>query len=327
MPGVDPVLERVLHQGDEQERRHLHRLGRSLELLLNGRQLVAPEGHQVDVIVHELDLRRELDLLRLAVVQRIPQQVAQLADALLRLVRVDLRQGRDVVQGIEQEMRVELMLEPGQFGLGRLAALFLELHLPVVHPHQVTESHRKQDHQHLEEDGGDDPAQEEGPDVPHPNLVHHFLRDLQRSPGDEPVQVVAHQQQYIEDVEPFHLPLPTIQELRDEQIVVQAVQEEQREHHPRGVAEHEEGLLHMAGRRPGDEGRNEKNTSPDDDLGGVQDEISAPEILHIANIIRFLDKLEMTGTYCIIIEPMLSAVVVLFSWSSFWMVREARLAE
>ena len=69
----------------------------------------------------------------------------------------------------------------------------------------------------------------------------------------------------------------------------------------------------MAGRRPGDEGRNEKNTSPDNDLGGVQDEISAPEILHIANIIRFLDKLEMTGTYCIIIEPMLSAVVVLFS--------------
>ena len=56
----------------------------------------------------------------------------------------------------------------------------------------------------------------------------------------------------------------------------------------------------MAGRRPGDEGRNEKNTSPDDDLGGVQDEIS-------------VDKLEMTGTYCIIIEPMLSAVVVLFS--------------
>ena len=209
------------------------------------------------------------------------------------------------------------MLEPGEFGLSCLAALLLELHLPVVHPHQVAESHREQDHQNLEEDGGDDPAQEEGPDVPQPDLLHHLLRRSHRPAGPEAIQVVAHQQQDIEDVEPLHLPFPAIQELRDQEIVVQAVQDEQREHHPRGVAEHEEGLLHMAGRRPGDEGRNEKNTSPDDDLGGVQDEISAPEILHDANILN----------YCIIIEPMLSAVVVLFSWSSFWMVREARLAE
>ena len=280
MPGVDPVLERVLHQGDEQERRHLHRFGRSLEMLLDGRQIVTAEGHQVDIIVHELDFRRELDLLRLAVVQCIPQQVAQLADAFLRLVRVDLRQGGNVVQGVEQEMRVQLMLEPGEFGLSCLAALLLELHLPVVHPHQVAESHREQDHQNLEEDGGDDPAQEEGPDVPQPDLLHHLLRRSHRPAGPEAIQVVAHQQQDIEDVEPLHLPFPAIQELRDQEIVVQAVQDEQREHHPRGVAEHEEGLLHMAGRRPGDEGRNEKNTSPDDDLGGVQDEISAPEILH-----------------------------------------------
>ena len=108
-----------------------------------------------------------------------------------------------------------------------------------------------------------------------------------------------------------------MEELRDEEIVVQSVQDEHRKDHPGAVAEHEQRLVHMAGRRPGDEGGNEKNTDPDDDLGGVQDKISAPEVLHIANIVN----------YCIIIEPMLSAVVVLFSWSSFWMERVARLAE
>jgi hypothetical protein len=37
----------------------------------------------------------------------------------------------------------------------------------------------------------------------------------------------------------------------------------------------------MSGRRPGNEGGNQKNTSPDDDLGGVQDQIPSLEVLHM----------------------------------------------
>ena len=204
-----------------------------------------------------------------------------------------------------------------RFGLGGLAALLLELHLPVVHPHDVAESHREKDHQDLDKDTGDDRSQEESPDVPHSDLAHDLFGDIPGAMGKEMEQVIAQQEHDVADIEPLdHLFLPE-QELRDEQVVVQAIENEQRENHPGAVTEKEQRLLRMAGHRPGDEGRNKKNTSPDDNLGGVQDEISASEILHIANIVN----------YCIIIEPMLSAVVVLFSWSSFWMVREARLAE
>ena len=121
--------------------------------------------------------------------------------------------------------------------------------------------------------------------------------------GKEMEQVIAQQEHDVADIEPLDQLFLPEQELRDEQVVVQAIENEQRENHPGAVTEKEQRLLRMAGHRPGDEGRNKKNTSPDDNLGGVQDEISASEILHIANIVN----------YCIIIEPMLSAVVVLFS--------------
>ena len=167
------------------------------------------------------------------------------------------------------------MLEPGQFRLGGLAALFLELHLPLVHPHHVAQTHREQDHQDLGEKAGDDLSHEEGPDIPPADLLDHFLRHRHHSVRNEGIHMIARQQQDVKDVEPLHLPLSAVQESRDQEVVVQPVQDEQRQDHPGAVTEHEQRLLHMAGRRPGDKGRNEKNTDPDDDLGGVQDEISS----------------------------------------------------
>ena len=66
--GVHSVLESVLHQGDEQQRSHFHALLRHFQVLFHRGELIAAQGHEVYVIAHEIQLRRQRDLGCLAIV-------------------------------------------------------------------------------------------------------------------------------------------------------------------------------------------------------------------------------------------------------------------
>ena len=78
-------------------------------------------SHQRDIVSHELHFSRQWHLWLVALVEGIAQQVGELSDGILCLVRVNLGKRRYVVERVEEEMRVELVLEPHELCLGCLA--------------------------------------------------------------------------------------------------------------------------------------------------------------------------------------------------------------
>ena len=113
-------------------------------------QLVAEacllDGH---VVTHLLQLLLNIDQL-IPLVEVVAQVVRQIGDELARLLGPDADQRRDGVEGIEQEVRVDLALQGGEL---RLAGHLLEL-LDARHLHlggdELGETHR-----HLLEGAGD----------------------------------------------------------------------------------------------------------------------------------------------------------------------------
>lgn len=51
-------------------------------------------------------------------IDAVAQQVAQLLNALLATVSINLTKTGNVVERVEEEVRVQLILQPGQFRLG-----------------------------------------------------------------------------------------------------------------------------------------------------------------------------------------------------------------
>ena len=139
--GRDAVLEGILDERDEEQRRYFGLAVIDAEMLADGRHLVAAQLHQLNIVAHELHFALQRHLRLVGLIHRVAQQVAQLHDGLLRFVAVDLRQARDVVERVEEEMGVDLILQPGQFCLHHLLLL-------LVLPHHVANAQcNADDHQ------------------------------------------------------------------------------------------------------------------------------------------------------------------------------------
>ena len=113
------------------------------------RVLIAAQLHQFDVVLHKLHLTADGYLGLIGLIHRVAQQVAQLQDGVLCLVGVYLRQAGDVVEGVEEEVWIDLALQPRQFGLHLLLpALLLTKH--------IADTEGYADGHQVEDDGNDD---------------------------------------------------------------------------------------------------------------------------------------------------------------------------
>ena len=117
--GRDAMLEGILYQRDEDEGRDGRAaVGRDVEARLHADVLRQADAHQFDVVAVEVHLLVQRDRLLLVLVEDVAEQAAQFLHGGLRLVRVEGDEGVDVVQRVQQEVRVQLAAQVLQFGFG-----------------------------------------------------------------------------------------------------------------------------------------------------------------------------------------------------------------
>ena len=126
--GAGAVLEGILDEGDEEQRRNLVSAAQppghiDLDLHVAGE----PQPHQLDVVVVELQLFLHGYIGLGILIKHVTQHLAQLEHGTLRPVGADGDERVDVVEGIEEEVRVELVLQVLQLGLGALLLQLLAL--------------------------------------------------------------------------------------------------------------------------------------------------------------------------------------------------------
>lgn len=112
------VLEGVLDQRDEEQRRNRGRRGSVGQRDKEPHVARQANAHQLDVVAQEVNLGRERDGGAAAVVEHVAQHAAQVVDGLLGTGRVELDERVDVVERVEEEVGVQLALEVLQLGLG-----------------------------------------------------------------------------------------------------------------------------------------------------------------------------------------------------------------
>ena len=149
--GAHSVFKSVFDQSDKQQRsdQHTFPIVRQIDLQLYiSRQ---PQTHQLDITLHEIQFMIERYEFLIVFIQHMPQQPAQIMDGKLGPVRIDSDQGINIIEGIEQEMRVQLAFQILQFrfGTGIFQFFFFLLEdIPVFgHPDSDTQS-RHQSHHH-----------------------------------------------------------------------------------------------------------------------------------------------------------------------------------
>ena len=152
---ADAVLEGVLHESDEHQRRYLlvgelaGHIDRDLHLI------GIAQLHQLDVILQESNLTIERHDLFVAFVEHEAHHLRQFEDGLLRLLRVNIHQRVDIVQRVHQEVGIDLVFQI-------LQLLFQVLFLQLLQPFAVAtllEVEFDADihaHHQQEDDDGDD---------------------------------------------------------------------------------------------------------------------------------------------------------------------------
>ena len=106
------MFEGILYEGDENEWGNLRAaVGADIDLCLYGYVGGKTDTHQFDVVADEIHLFAQCDVILLIVVEHMAQQAAQFLDGNLCLVAVESDEGIYVVEGIEQEMRIQLVAQ------------------------------------------------------------------------------------------------------------------------------------------------------------------------------------------------------------------------
>ena len=119
------MLEGILDEGDEEQRSNLVSPAQPLgHIYLDLHVAGEPKPHQFDVVVVKLQLFLHGNIGLSIFIEYIAQHLAQLEHGTLRPVGADGDERVDVVEGIEEEVRVELVLQVLQLGFG---ALLLQL--------------------------------------------------------------------------------------------------------------------------------------------------------------------------------------------------------
>ena len=132
------VLDRVLDERLHEERRHRHRArGRrhaqlDLERVAEARPLERQVRLDVDELLRQVDERRRAAQRPAAVLGERQHEVA-------RLLGLRAAEGRDRVQRVEQEVRLDLRLQRGQLGVRRGARGEIELADRDLGRHQLAE--------------------------------------------------------------------------------------------------------------------------------------------------------------------------------------------
>lgn len=114
--GRDAMLERILYKRNKYQRSNLRRAVRTnVETCFDGNIGGEADAHQCDVILDEIHFFAQCYEVLLIIVEYVTQKAAQFLYGNLRLVRIKGYEGIDVVQRIEQEMRIELIAQVLQF--------------------------------------------------------------------------------------------------------------------------------------------------------------------------------------------------------------------
>lgn len=110
------VLEGVFHHGNEHQRCYFQMVDIIFRDVDREFHVAAKsEFHQFDVAAHEVQLLVEGHFLLVVFVERVAQQLAEFVNRLLCLVLVDFNQRVDVVERVEQEVRIQLVLQVAKF--------------------------------------------------------------------------------------------------------------------------------------------------------------------------------------------------------------------
>lgn len=119
------MLEGVFHQSDEEQGGNQHSFGRCRECHLYIDLVRQAEAHQVDVVAHEGQFFVERDEGLAVFVEHMAEQVAQVVDGILGAIGVDGDEGVDVVEGVEQEVWIQLAFQVLEFRFGACLFQFL----------------------------------------------------------------------------------------------------------------------------------------------------------------------------------------------------------
>jgi hypothetical protein len=122
--GFDAVADRVLDDGLEDEVRDFGVQGVFGNVHRDGEAVAETGLFDFEVALEEGDFVAERDDMFVGVVQGVAEEIAEFGDHAIGFFDVDVHEGADAVEGVEEEVRIELGLEGDEFGLGEAAFEF-----------------------------------------------------------------------------------------------------------------------------------------------------------------------------------------------------------
>ncbi len=121
---LEAVANRVLDERLQDQRRHHHVQGGRVDPILDAQPIAEVHLLDVEIRAQILELLGQLDFLHADLAQRDAEQIAEPLDHRVRLLRIAMDERRDRVQRVEQEMRMQLLLQ----------RLQLRFHQPRLEP-------------------------------------------------------------------------------------------------------------------------------------------------------------------------------------------------
>ncbi len=308
------MLEGIFHQRDEEQGCHLNILS-DMEIGAHLCFLIAAQFHQFDVVLHKLHFTTDRHLLLVGLIDRIPQQVAELSDGILGGIGIDLRETGDVVEGVEHEMRVDLTLEPCQFCLRRLMPLLLQLLPDFPHVEEMPDADGHCDHHAVEHQIGENAGIE-----PDPCLIGHIDSVVvERSSNEQKAVVKRCDGQHVGQNENQRPALE--EEPRTKEVEVEEIENERRLHHSPHENSHGDCGRPIVGSEDHGQWRQQQDQSPNGQLYGKNAEVFSTDFSHGMQIYTFFRKwhpptLEKSGRvpeirerdYCCFMSPTLLSI-------------------
>lgn len=112
----DTMFEGILYEGDENEWSYFRTaIGTDIDLGLYGHVGGKTDTHQLDIVADEIHFFAKATKFLLVIVEYMAQKTTQLLDSSLRFIAVESDKGIDIIQGIEQEVRIQLITQVFQF--------------------------------------------------------------------------------------------------------------------------------------------------------------------------------------------------------------------
>ena len=128
--GVTPWRMAFSSTGCNSERGHRRIEGIGCQIPHHLQSILKPDLLDLEVHPEEIGLLPERNHLMTGVIQREPEQAAKAGDHLVGGLGLGVHQLRDGVEGVEQEMRLQLHLEHLEMGLGQARLQVRRMEVP-----------------------------------------------------------------------------------------------------------------------------------------------------------------------------------------------------